>query len=1669
MCITNFPETLSELFQACNQYGHVVDSYIPNKKSKIGKRFGFVRFINVFSEERLINNLCTVWIDRYKIHANIARFQRSTGKKEGDGAKKSFVFPAPKDQTKTIGKSGEGNSYMGVLKKEKSMETEVKNSGPSIVLGDDCVMSKILSNALFGRVKEFASLANLKLALGNEGFMDIVIKYMGELWVMLEFKTVESKLKFKESISVMSWFSQVNEATTDFEVEGRIAWVEVEGIPFRLWTGNTFARIADKWGKLLDVDDQEETCFHSKRLCIHMKSGKSINEEFKIIHRGKIYWVRANETPGWVPDFNDEIDDDDANSMDDDDVAQKPGDIDENSDGERVPNTIFEDEDLVKSFVEGKHSDKKLENSEDPFKIYSLLNRKNHLEKNENVSDSSLKYPPGFTPSVRNSDEVRPKNKEEVNDAYSECCEINSLKGNGNGSFSSGHFKESELPRSGGSMIGLLEEVVKVGQVMGYKMEGCISNMEEIIGSQGVEEAIQETKMEKIDDFCVKQCWGNLVFDHVHSEAVGNSGGILCVWDPNSFCKSNVTLSDYFVINRGHWRLTGKKMMIVAVYAPQESKEKQSLWGFLQHEIGKWNGDVIIMGDFNEVRFKSDRFGSHFNPYGAQRFNSFISSSGLVEVTLGGSHFTWCHKSATKMSKLDRFLVSESVLSVCPNINAITLERFLSDHRPILLKENRYDYGPTPFRFFHHWLEIDGFPKFVEDTWKSSPSAGSNALSILMSKLRFLKKHIRIWNKTNMGCRKNALNQLKKKLEVVDSIIDSGQGNEEMINTRLDIIHQIQKFDSLDSMETAQKAKIKWAVEGDENTGFFHGIINKRRSIQNIRGVMVEGTWIDNPVNVKKEFLDHFANRFSKPGKPTASLLVDFPNQISPDQRTYLESDVTNVEIKKAVWECGMDKAPGPDGFTFGFFRHFWYLVDRDVYEAVRYFFIHSDLPKGRNSSFIALIPKIPDANLVKDFRPISLIGSIYKIIAKFLTNRLVGVLGGIINEVQSAFIEDRQILDGPFILNEVISWCKRKRKQTLLFKVDFEKAYDSVRWDFLDDVLSKFGFGEKWRKWIHCCLHSSKGSIIINGSLTDEFQFGKGLKQGDPLSPFLFLLIMETLHISFKRVVDAGMYQGIKVGGLVNLSHMFYADDVVFVGEWSESNISSLMHVLDCFHKVSGLKINMSKSKIMGIEVDSGRVSCAAAKLGCLVLKTPFLYLGSYVGGDMHRLQSWDDIVDRVRRRLSKWKMKMLSIGGRLTLVKSVLGSMPIFHMSMFKVPTGTLRILESIRGKFFNGHEISSKKASWVQWNKVLAPKVNGGLGVSSLYALNRGLLFKWVWRFLAHDSTLWTRVIKAIHGDDGNIGGVPRNGVNTCWTNIINEIKVLAKKGINLLNFMHMKLGNGHSTIFWEDGWCESGRLKDRFPRAYALENCKRITVGNKLAHHSLTYSFRREPRGGVEKSQVEELVAMVQSVNLTHSQDRWTWLLNKSGEYTVASSRNLIDSRLLPKGELKTRWIRYVPIKVNTLAWKVMTNSLPTRFNISRRGIDIDSISCVNCDSGVETTNHLFFTCDMAKQVSQLIARWWDVPFIDIDSYGNWRTWIDNIRLPNMNKNMLEGVFFVMWWLLWNFRNKKMFEDNIPSKATFLDEVICKSFYWCRYRSKALFSWNDWFKNPSLISL
>ncbi|GJV73199.1 kinesin-like protein KIN-13B [Tanacetum coccineum] len=228
---------------------------------------------------------------------------------------------------------------------------------------------------------------------------------------------------------------------------------------------------------------------------------------------------------------------------------------------------------------------------------------------------------------------------------------------------------------------------------------------------------------------------------------------------------------------------------------------------------------------------------------------------------------------------------------------------------------------------------------------------------------------------------------------------------------------------------------------------------------------------------------------------------------------------------------------------------------------------------------------------------------------------------------------------------------------------------------------------------------------------------------------------------------------------------------------EWNQSNIDTIVRVLKVFHSASGLRINMKKSKLMGIAVDASRVEQAIRQIGCMALKMPFKYLGSVVGDRMSRVKAWNDVIDTLVTRLSRWKLKTISIGGRLTLLKSVLGSTPIFHMSIYKVPMAVLRTMEGIRARFFNGADNKVRKSSWVSWNQVMASKDAGGLGVASLFALNRGLMFKWVWRFITQQNSLWAKVITAIHG---NIGKTVKPTFPSIWLNIIQEVAVMKLKG-------------------------------------------------------------------------------------------------------------------------------------------------------------------------------------------------------------------------------------------------------------------------------------------------
>ncbi|GKD29441.1 RNA-directed DNA polymerase, eukaryota, reverse transcriptase zinc-binding domain protein [Tanacetum coccineum] len=353
----------------------------------------------------------------------------------------------------------------------------------------------------------------------------------------------------------------------------------------------------------------------------------------------------------------------------------------------------------------------------------------------------------------------------------------------------------------------------------------------------------------------------------------------------------------------------------------------------------------------------------------------------------------------------------------------------------------------------------------------------------------------------------------------------------------------------------------------------------------------------------------------------------------------------------------------------------------------------------------------------------------------------------------------------------------------------------------------------------------------------------------------------------------------------------------------------------------------------------------------------------GWYRSGGL--IRAWDETVNKLKMSLSSWKLKTLSIGGRLTLLKSVLGSTPIYNMSLFKVPKAVLKSMESIRRNFFNGIRDGEKKIAWVSWSKVLASKSNGGLGVSSFYALNRGLLFKWIWRFLSRDQSLWAQVIHALHGSNTSTLSA---SYSSLWSSIIKECNALKSQGLDLISHCKIRVGNGMSTSFWHDQWLGDSCLRLSYPRLFALENNKVCSVAAKMSAPFVS-SLRRDVRGGEESAQLSRISDLLDTVVLSNMGDRRFWDLNGDGCFRVKDVRRLLDDMLLPKSDVPSRWVKQIPIKVNVLAWKISMDRLPTRVNLHRRGVQVSPISCPICCEALENLDHLLFCCDLAKDIAR----------------------------------------------------------------------------------------------------
>ncbi|GAU44274.1 hypothetical protein TSUD_135150 [Trifolium subterraneum] len=539
---------------------------------------------------------------------------------------------------------------------------------------------------------------------------------------------------------------------------------------------------------------------------------------------------------------------------------------------------------------------------------------------------------------------------------------------------------------------------------------------------------------------------------------------------------------------------------------------------------------------------------------------------------------------------------------------------------------------------------------------------------------------------------------------------------------------------------------------------------DKWNSLQ-MDGVTLKGV---NPIRqaVVSHFESHFkATIVERPGVDNLSF-----KRLNQFERSSLTTPFTVAEVKATVWDCDNYKIPGPDGINFGFIKDFWNELQGDVMRFISEFHWNDKLTKSLNSTFIALIPKIDSPQRLNDFRHISLVGCLYKILAKVLANWLCLVIGSVISESQIAFVKDRQILDGILIANEVVDEARKSKKELMMFKVDFEKAYDSVDWGYLDDVMGRMSFPTLWRKLIKECICTATTSVLVNGSSTNEFPLERGLRQGDPLSPFLFLLAAKGLHVLMEAMVERNLFTGYSIGEVdsVPILNLQFADDTFLLGVKTWANVRALRAILVLFEAMSGLKVNFNKSMLFEVNIPDSRLCEAASSLCCRVGKIPFLYLGLPIGGDSRRLGLWKPVLARLKNRLS-----------------------------------GYLR-------------------------------KEYGGLRVRQLREFNLALLGKWCWRMLVDREGLWFRALAARYGvERGRVGEGGRRG-SSWWREItrIRDTRGGLWGGW-FGEHISKKVGDASDTFFWTDPWVAGTRLCERFGRLFDLAEAKSATVAEMFA--------------------------------------------------------------------------------------------------------------------------------------------------------------------------------------------------------------------------------------------
>ncbi|KAJ0488248.1 putative reverse transcriptase zinc-binding domain-containing protein [Helianthus annuus] len=452
------------------------------------------------------------------------------------------------------------------------------------------------------------------------------------------------------------------------------------------------------------------------------------------------------------------------------------------------------------------------------------------------------------------------------------------------------------------------------------------------------------------------------------------------------------------------------------------------------------------------------------------------------------------------------------------------------------------------------------------------------------------------------------------------------------------------------------------------------------------------------------------------------------------------------------------------------------------------------------------------------------------------------------------------------------------------------------------------------------------------------------------------------------------------------------------------------------------------------------------ASTVGCLASSFPFKYLGLMVGANMNRINNWKSVYDVFDARLAKWKARLLSIGGRITLIKAVLESIPNYYFSLYKVPVQVVKDLEAKIRNFLWGGEDSVKKLHWVAWDRVSLPKKYGGLGLSKLKNTNIALLSKWGWRFLVDKNRLWSQTIEALH-------------------KVLNYTKV---DGTPLRSFFKASVGNGRNTAFWLDPWVSNRPLKELFPRLFLLEMEKGCRVNSCFSENNhLIWRWKRPITSEEEVNELVNLCSMLVSVSLNQKQDSWLWNGAEDREFSVSAVKKLLDSIRIRSDIYVPEECNWIPKKCSIFIWKAEMGRIATMDELRRRNIGGGDAGCSLCGEADESIEHLFTNCYYALMLWAFLSSWCKSQNLLVFSFRDVIEAHNHVGLIGRKKEVFKGLIRIGCWVLWRMRNDVKFNNKSANVEAITREVKNLGFLWYNSRSKReSILWSEWCKFVNL---